>query len=153
MTPEERQPGYITLKEASEQFGYTQDYLGQLIRKGKIPGKLVYSHVAWVTTPEAVLAYKDRAKQKKEGHAVLDMPHEYVVETLHAGSDVVVEDHASVLSLWLIRFFRVLVFVTILFTLFVFYLLTTAFGEELHVATIASHAQVEIGGESKTPTP
>ncbi len=149
MTPEERQPGYITLKEASEQFGYTQDYLGQLIRKGKIPGKLVYSHVAWVTTPEAVDAYKRKAKGKKDMSVhQIDVPHEFVTETYHHTKDVLPEEFSSLVSIWLIRFFRVLVFVTILFALFVFYLLTTAFGEELHVATIASHAQVEIGGDS-----
>jgi hypothetical protein len=63
--PEQRKEGYITLKEASERFGYSQDYLGQLIRKGKIDGKLVYSHVAWVTTPEAIEQYIDDDKNKK----------------------------------------------------------------------------------------
>ena len=45
---------YITLKEASKISGYTPDYLGQLIRKGKLLGKQIYLNVAWVTTEEAV---------------------------------------------------------------------------------------------------
>jgi hypothetical protein len=48
----------ISLKEAAELTGYTPDYIGQLIRKGKIYGKQVYFNVAWMTTPEAVLSYK-----------------------------------------------------------------------------------------------
>lgn len=56
-TPIEKQDGYITLKEASERFGYSADYIGQLIRKGKIEGKQVYANVVWMTTPEAMEAY------------------------------------------------------------------------------------------------
>ena len=61
---EEKRAGFITLKEASERFGYAPDYLGQLIRKGKIEGKLVYSHVAWVTTPEAIEEYISRENNR-----------------------------------------------------------------------------------------
>jgi len=57
--------GYITLKEASERFGYAPDYIGQLIRKGKIEGKQVYANVAWVTTEEAMVAYKAEAGEKR----------------------------------------------------------------------------------------
>ncbi len=57
--------GYITLKEASERFGYAPDYIGQLIRKGKIEGKQVYANVAWVTTDEAMEAYKTEAGEKR----------------------------------------------------------------------------------------
>lgn len=54
---EEKRAGYITLKEASERFGYAPDYIGQLIRKGKIEGKQVYANVAWMTTEEAMMEY------------------------------------------------------------------------------------------------
>ena len=54
---EEKQAGYITLKEASERFGYAPDYIGQLIRKGKLEGKQVYANVAWMTTEEAMEEY------------------------------------------------------------------------------------------------
>ena len=55
---------FITLKEASKISGFAPDYVGQLIRMGKIPGKQVYSNVAWVTTEEAVLEY---LQKKGEG--------------------------------------------------------------------------------------
>ena len=45
---------YITLKEAAEISGYAPDYIGQLIRGGKLDGKQVFSNVAWVTTFKGV---------------------------------------------------------------------------------------------------
>lgn len=55
----------ITLKEAASLSGYTSDYIGQLIRSGKIPGKQVYTGITWMTTAEAVLDYKN-AKNGKD---------------------------------------------------------------------------------------
>jgi hypothetical protein len=52
----------ITLKEASQISGYAPDYIGQLIRAGKISGQQVYTNISWMTTPEAVLNYKNKAK-------------------------------------------------------------------------------------------
>ena len=54
---EQKEAGFITLKEASERFGYAPDYIGQLIRKGKIEGKQVYANLAWMTTAEAIEEY------------------------------------------------------------------------------------------------
>jgi len=55
--------GYITLKEAAKIANYTPDYVGQLIRGGKIRGEQVYANVAWVTTEEEVSAYlKDKGR-------------------------------------------------------------------------------------------
>ena len=48
---------YITLKEAGEISGYSPDYIGQLIRRGKLTGKQVYANVAWVTTKDALKDY------------------------------------------------------------------------------------------------
>ncbi|OGZ04839.1 MAG: hypothetical protein A2845_05095 [Candidatus Lloydbacteria bacterium RIFCSPHIGHO2_01_FULL_49_22] len=62
---EQKKAGFITLKEASERFGYSPDYIGQLIRKGKLEGKQVYANVAWMTTPEAMEEYL--AKEKRTG--------------------------------------------------------------------------------------
>jgi hypothetical protein len=59
---QEKDKDAITLKEASQMSGYSPDYLGQLIRQGKLPGKQVYSSVAWVTTEDAVRSYMDTAK-------------------------------------------------------------------------------------------
>ncbi len=54
---------YISLKEASEVSGYTADYVGQLIRSGKLPGKQVFSHVAWMTTEESLKEYMEKNKK------------------------------------------------------------------------------------------
>lgn len=54
----ENDKNLISLKEAAKISGYSADYIGQLIRAGKIPGKQVYVNVAWMTTAEAVLAYQ-----------------------------------------------------------------------------------------------
>lgn len=59
---------FITLKEAAEITGYAPDYIGQLIRSGKIEGKQVYSNVAWVTTESAVREYAERGKSKGKDH-------------------------------------------------------------------------------------
>ena len=48
---------YISLKEASEVSGYSSDYIGQLIRKGKLNGKQVYSSVAWTVEKNDLVEY------------------------------------------------------------------------------------------------
>jgi hypothetical protein len=58
---------YITLKEAGEISGYSPDYIGQLIRRGKLEGKQVYANVAWVTTKNALEGYlRDKGKSARE---------------------------------------------------------------------------------------
>lgn len=54
---------YISLRDAAKMSGYSPDYVGQLIRSGKLPGKQVFSHVAWMTTEDALQEYM----QKKRG--------------------------------------------------------------------------------------
>lgn len=63
MTKEEE--NWISLKEAAKISGYSSDYIGELIRKGKIPGKQVICRIAWMTTKEAILEYKEK-QQKRE---------------------------------------------------------------------------------------
>src|SRR3989344_2005979 len=53
----ETQEKHISLKEASLISGYAPDYIGQLIRSGKLEGKQVYANVAWMTTESAIRAY------------------------------------------------------------------------------------------------
>ncbi|MCA9365727.1 hypothetical protein KC723_02435 [Candidatus Kaiserbacteria bacterium] len=60
-----KQKGYITLKEAAQISSYSPDYIGQLIRSGKIKGEQVYMNVAWVTTEAEIMAYTNRLKQPK----------------------------------------------------------------------------------------
>lgn len=61
----QKDDNFITLKEAAEISGYSPDYLGQLIRGGKLEGEQVYMNVAWMTTREAVEEYLKNAKNKK----------------------------------------------------------------------------------------
>jgi hypothetical protein len=56
----ENDKNLISLKEASKISGYSADYIGQLIRSGKIAGKQVYTNISWMTTAEAIVAYKKR---------------------------------------------------------------------------------------------
>lgn len=61
---------YISLKEAAKISGYSPDYIGQLIREGKIWGKPVYTNIAWRTTAEEVLKYKNKKKNRGEKNKV-----------------------------------------------------------------------------------
>ena len=62
---------FISLKEAAELSGYSPDYVGQLIRRGKLPGKQVFSNVSWMTTEEAILEYIDGSKKNSEAFSFL----------------------------------------------------------------------------------
>ena len=65
---------FLTLKEASELSNYSPDYIGQLIRAGKIDGKQIYSNVAWVTTESALRNYME--KKGKEGELLANSAYE-----------------------------------------------------------------------------
>ncbi len=56
---------FISLKDAAKMSGYSADYVGQLIRSGKITGKQVFSNVAWVTTEDAILEYLQKERKGK----------------------------------------------------------------------------------------
>ena|SRR6185503_13135100 len=53
----------ISLKEAARISGYSSDYVGQLIRSGKLEGKQVFSNVAWMTTEDAIQNYLRRQSE------------------------------------------------------------------------------------------
>jgi len=55
----------LSLKEAAQILGYTSDYIGCLIRKGKMAGKKAYSGIAWMTTEKAIKKYQQKAKSQK----------------------------------------------------------------------------------------
>lgn len=56
LSPDERS-NFLTLKEAAQLTDYTADYLGQLMREGKLEGFQVYTSTSWVTTEKAVREY------------------------------------------------------------------------------------------------
>ena len=120
---EEQQAGYITLKEASERFGYSPDYVGQLIRKGKIEGKQVYSNLAWMTTSNSIEEYLSREKHaakpdKSDGKAAMaDRFAEYLLSP----------DGALYLS-WGLKGLMVLL---VIVAMFVFYFLSIALDHKM----------------------
>jgi len=62
---------FITLKEAAKISGYSSDYIGQLIRTGKISGKQIYCNITWVTTAGAVLDYKSKKEKSNNKFSVI----------------------------------------------------------------------------------
>ena len=62
---------YISLKEAAKISGYSSDYVGQLIRSGKLEGKQVFSNVAWMTTEKAIRNYIQRQNGTADNHNAL----------------------------------------------------------------------------------
>lgn len=110
---------YISLREAAEISGYSPDYVGQLIRSGKLPGKQVFSNVAWVTTEEAVRAYMGKKRGSKS--AVADVPVTYErLQSMMESPKLV-----KVLSISLIA-------VCAAFMLLLFYVFSTAIDQRLN---------------------
>jgi hypothetical protein len=54
---------FISVGRASELTGYTQDYLGQLCRGGRVPSRMVGR--TWYVDQDAVLAHKANPKSRK----------------------------------------------------------------------------------------
>lgn len=73
--------GYLTLKEAADKTEYTPDYIGQLIRAGKIEGKQVYSSVAWIANENSLKQYL-AARGKETTFEVESSPFEQLPEYL-----------------------------------------------------------------------
>jgi hypothetical protein len=61
------------LKEAAKLSGYSADYVGQLIRAGKLEGKQVFSNVAWMTTEDAIQKYLRRLDEPAGNRNLLSM--------------------------------------------------------------------------------
>ena len=114
---EQKKEGFITLKEASERFGYAPDYIGQLIRKGKIEGKQVYANVAWMTTPEAIEEYL--SKEKRTGKSEKDKQKftrervEQILFTDRTGGRIVSIVLYAVISLLVVVFLMIFYFLSI----------------------------------------
>ena len=56
---------YISLKQAAKISGYAPDYIGWLIRNGKIKGRKVYSDFSWQTTEKALRNYQKNNKKRQ----------------------------------------------------------------------------------------
>jgi len=56
---------YISLKDAAKITGYHSDYVGWLIRNGKIPGKKIYSGVCWSVSEDSIENFLLKRNEKK----------------------------------------------------------------------------------------
>jgi hypothetical protein len=112
---------YLTLKQASERFGYSPDYIGQLIRKGKIEGKQIVANVAWVTTEDAMREYIAGLSPVVKNSA----PSMFARLT-----DILFAEKGLAVLVWVLRGAIVLL---VLSGLLVFYFLSIAINEQLAV--------------------
>jgi len=124
---------YITLKEAAELSGYAPDYIGQLIRQGKIAGKQVCSNVAWLTTAESLRQYLDKNQTKKaERHSIKDK----IAASLQQIKN------GLIFETKLARIFKVFLYiiiaVSILFSFFLFYIFSANLEKKLEQKAIES---------------
>jgi len=55
---------YLTLKEASRIFGYHADYLGWLIREGRVEGRKFHKNTFWKVRTDAFIEYCNRKKKE-----------------------------------------------------------------------------------------
>ena len=99
---------YINLKEASHISGYSADYIGQLIRGGKIPGKQVYSNVSWMVSKEDLEEY---LRKKNTGKGSKDNIRTFFLKNI-SGNKL-----SSVYN----GFFYAVIFILSLFIVFLFY--------------------------------
>ena len=56
---------YIPLRQAAKISGYDPDYVGWLIREGKIPGKKFYLKTSWELSESTVRKYKKRRDKRR----------------------------------------------------------------------------------------
>ncbi len=61
----DKEKKYINLKEASKISGYSSDYIGSLIRGGKLDGKQIFSNPVWVTTEGALKGFLEKRDAQK----------------------------------------------------------------------------------------
>ncbi len=111
---------YISLREAAAMSGYTPDYVGQLIRSGKLPGKQVFANVAWMTTEEALKSYMGDKKSKVTGK--------------NAGTPTMLEVlQREIESPRLVKRLSVaLIVISVAFMLLVFYIFSTSLDQRLN---------------------
>ena len=104
---------HITLKEAAILSGYSSDYLGQLIRKGKLEGEQVYMNTAWMTTKVAVLDYVNNTKKVKANEERSFV--ENVVESAKKNWDILYT-----------HFLYIIIFLNVVFLIFLFFVFSVS---------------------------
>lgn len=116
---------YISLKEAAKISGYAPDYIGQLIRKGKLPGKQVYCTVAWMTTEESLRRYIQKSAEKRQNPSLADRIKEKLQQI----------KTRAFLEIKLAQLFKTVLYFTIIlsvvFSLLLFYVFSVSFDKKL----------------------
>ncbi|MES2213767.1 MAG: helix-turn-helix domain-containing protein [Patescibacteria group bacterium] len=59
---------YISASRAAEKLNYAQDYIGALIRTGKVPGRMIGR--SWYVDYDSLVAHKKNRKSKKQNYSV-----------------------------------------------------------------------------------
>jgi len=127
----------ITLKEASEISGYSPDYVGQLIRQGKLPGQKVYSNISWMTTEESVLSY---ANKSNDGS---NFASRIMENTAQAGRRFVIKMDPFRIYKFLINFSIV---ASVLLFFLIFYIFSTAVDNKIEQKALQSASFNKIKG-------
>ena len=117
---------HITLKEAAELSGYTPDYLGQLIRNGKLKGEQVFSNVAWMTTEKEILSY---VKQKKNNSRSAEQETSSVFDQII--KQILAWDWGKIYT-WILY---VVITTMVLFIVFLFFIFSVNFEKKLGMNT------------------
>jgi hypothetical protein len=116
---------YISLKEASELSGYSPDYIGQLIRAGKLSGKQVFQQVVWVTTEKDLQAYMNN-KRTGVARGVAKTPLEWAKRMFAKRYGALEVPHLTN------RILSIAVVVTIVLFLLLFYIFSSSLEQRLN---------------------
>lgn len=129
---------YISLREASQISGYAPDYIGQLIRSGKLSGKQVYSNVAWVTTEAALRDYLKKQPRAKSAGSSKSSYGPSWNEGVEVGSEVPVTEELidRTLPKFLKGFLVGVVAVSICFAILLFYIFSVQIDARLKANAI-----------------
>lgn len=122
---------YITLKEASALSGYSSDYIGQLIRNGKISGKRVYANPVWMTTRDDLFEYLNlnRSNDNLDEKKLNNLSSKFKTWKTKIRS-----------QLELVKLYKGILYFTItvsvIFSLFVFYIFSVNFDARLNQGSV-----------------
>lgn len=122
---------YITLKEASALSGYSSDYIGQLIRNGKISGKRVYANPVWMTTRDDLFEYLNLNRSNDN----LDEKNLNNLSSKFKTWKTKIRSQLELVKLYKgILYFTITV--SVIFSLFVFYIFSVNFDARLNQGSV-----------------
>lgn len=117
---------YISLKEASQISGYSPDYVGQLIRGGKLPGKQVFQQAVWMTTEEDLRSYLENKGTSTNGVAEKSGPAEWAKRAFSKRKSAIEAPRLAIRALY------ATVVVAVLLFLLLFYVFSSSVEQRLN---------------------